>query len=655
MSTVLVRCPECGRYSQSNDDDSVWYCECHPYTPHFTDKTIVDAKEPLVLEQEDDIEEERYTGCENLRRAIFRGTRDSIPRRFFYASENLEEIQWPNGLKHIGEWAFYATGLRRVNFPNSLCTIKDHAFESCGALSCVTLEKGISCIGSDAFAYCGELQQIEFPQTLRHIKHGAFTRSGLHEIHLPDRLTEIECGVFWRCCSLSKVKFPAGLRVIRAYALAETALRAVELPPSVRSIGACAFKKCKDLAEITWPQELSSIGQEAFCATNLRTVLLPESVSKLGQKAFADCVHLETLVLPKALEHIPRRAFSGCRTLRNVRLPGKYDPLEVLLAFQEAPFLKQFIKEHPELFENGLFPLCAAREIDIRDLPVPAAFRCVGLLPSILKYEDTYQGSENLITVELVEGITTITKNMFRGCSNLRNLKLPESIRRIEDHAFAQCSALKEVTIPDGVEVIEDFAFSGCSALETVHIQPELLRKIPDTVFAGTPYAKKLSLKTARVPHPKILLIGLGGRGTEVLDRLCKMYPRMNTVHTLMLNTRAPITKWDRVHGVWLQIGYDLEMVARPGELRAAMGRKAMQQSELAVRARLAEEYDAAVLVTSLEEGEGSGGTSLLARWMREMALPHRIVACAPEYFGQKLIKNSLHKISWPSCGRTAK
>lgn len=299
------------------------------------------------MEQEDDIEEERYTGCENLRRAIFRGTRDSIPRRFFYASENLEEIQWPNGLKHIGEWAFYATGLRRVNFPNSLCTIKDHA--------------------------------------------------------------------------------------------------------------------------------------------------------------------------------------------------------------------------------------------------------------------------------------------------------------------FAQCSALKEVTIPDGVEVIEDFAFSGCSALETVHIQPELLRKIPDTVFAGTPYAKKLSLKTARVPHPKILLIGLGGRGTEVLDRLCKMYPRMNTVHTLMLNTRAPITKWDRVHGVWLQIGYDLEMVARPGELEAAMGRKAMQQSELAVRARLAEEYDAAVLVTSLEEGEGSGGTSLLARWMREMALPHRIVACAPEYFGQKLIKNSLHKISWPSCGRTAK
>ena len=70
------------------------------------------------------------------------------------------------------------------------------------------------------------------------------------------------------------------------------------------------------------------------------------------------------------------------------------------------------------------------------------------------------QGShENLTSVTISEGVTTIGQNAFNGCSNLASVSLPNSLTSIDNNAFCDCSALTSITIPSSVTSIGHLAF----------------------------------------------------------------------------------------------------------------------------------------------------------------------------------------------------
>ena len=70
------------------------------------------------------------------------------------------------------------------------------------------------------------------------------------------------------------------------------------------------------------------------------------------------------------------------------------------------------------------------------------------------------QGShENLTSVTISEGVTTIGQNAFNGCSNLASVSLPNSLTSIDNSAFSDCSALTSITIPSSVTSIGHLAF----------------------------------------------------------------------------------------------------------------------------------------------------------------------------------------------------
>lgn len=72
-----------------------------------------------------------------------------------------------------------------------------------------------------------------------------------------------------------------------------------------------------------------------------------------------------------------------------------------------------------------------------------------------------YQGShENLTSVTISEGVTTIGRNAFSECRNLSSVSLPNSLVSIGQYAFDDCSALTSITIPGSVTSIGYFAFS---------------------------------------------------------------------------------------------------------------------------------------------------------------------------------------------------
>ncbi len=76
----------------------------------------------------------------------------------------------------------------------------------------------------------------------------------------------------------------------------------------------------------------------------------------------------------------------------------------------------------------------------------------------------------NLTSVTIPEGVMLIEYESFYNCKSLATLTLPDSLVTIKEYAFQNCSSLTSVTIPDNVEVLTYGVFSLCSSLQTIDL-----------------------------------------------------------------------------------------------------------------------------------------------------------------------------------------
>lgn len=85
-------------------------------------------------------------------------------------------------------------------------------------------------------------------------------------------------------------------------------------------------------------------------------------------------------------------------------------------------------------------------------------------------FDKAFAKCQELTSVMLPEGITTIGKEAFWGCINLKEINLPSTLTYIGDACFASCSNLQSITIPEKLKEIGDWTFSDCTSLEKITI-----------------------------------------------------------------------------------------------------------------------------------------------------------------------------------------
>ena len=135
----------------------------------------------------------------------------------------------PEGVTEIEPRVFSCCDIESVEFPDSLRIIGEGAFSHCDKLKSIKFGNGIEKIGSQnddegcCFAYCTELEEIEFPPSLKYLGQNAF----------------------YGCKNLKRVKFNDGLMVIDKD----------------------AFNYCTNLKEVTLPYSLQEIGWHNFSCT----------------------------------------------------------------------------------------------------------------------------------------------------------------------------------------------------------------------------------------------------------------------------------------------------------------------------------------------------------------------------------------------------
>ena len=113
-----------------------------------------------------------------------------------------------------------------------------------------------------------------------------------------------------------------------------------------------------------------------------------------------------------------------------------------------------------------------------------------------------WSNCDDIKSVIIESGVTSIGKCAFVGCKNLSGILIPNSINDIGDLAFRNCNGLTSISIPDSVSVINPDTFAYCSNLTSISI-PNSITGIGWGAFRGCK-----SLENIIIPQSVVLYIG---------------------------------------------------------------------------------------------------------------------------------------------------
>lgn len=137
-----------------------------------------------------------------------------------YQGKDVDVIV-PEGVREIGEGAFWRCDVESVRLP-----------------------QGIRAIRSGAFMNCRSLRRINLPESVRTIETEAFHGSGLRAIRLPESLKRIEADCF-SGTELTEIVIPEGVRVIKSGSVdvsGNDGGSIVHIPAGVERIESSAFR-----------------------------------------------------------------------------------------------------------------------------------------------------------------------------------------------------------------------------------------------------------------------------------------------------------------------------------------------------------------------------------------------------------------------------
>ncbi len=184
----------------------------------------------------------------------------------FFQTENKQPISLaiPQSVKTIEKFAFSCCPtLCSVSLPDGLVKIGFRAFWECENLTSIKIPSSVKIIGEEAFAvknaeegeFGNELSEgIRLSEGLEYIAVRAFSGCKFKTIKIPDTVKYMGSGAFKFCRNLEEITLPKGLSEIPHMLFSGCkSLKSIKVSEGVKDICEFAFYDCPSLEEIYLP------------------------------------------------------------------------------------------------------------------------------------------------------------------------------------------------------------------------------------------------------------------------------------------------------------------------------------------------------------------------------------------------------------------
>lgn len=394
-------------------------------------------------------------------------------------------------------------------------------------ITSITIDYGVTSIGTSAFTGCSNVQQINIPDSVEHIDPYAFSFcKGLHTVKLPASLTLISEDLFAECANLKNIDIPGTVTEIGANAFSKcTAFSLTGLPDGIKSIGAAAFENCGRIEELVLPETLEHIGEAAFTGTVIDKASFdgtPERWTTIGGDgcgiAQDKIDFLGHICDFSGWEYDTQKHWQQCtcgKTQNEGEHTGDGDTCTVCDAALSEALGSGSI-------DGGLsWSLSRSGALTISGSGKMPDFSSVANAAPWDEQKDKIQSAV------IESGVQSISGGAFSGCSALEKVSISDTVAQIDLNAFDGCTALAEFevaadnkafssdggvlfsagkelmrcpvgkaadcTVPSGTVAIAGGAFKDCSKLESLVI-PDSVTAIGKSAFENCAALKRITL-----------------------------------------------------------------------------------------------------------------------------------------------------------------
>lgn len=435
-----------------------------------------------------------FFDCKNLK-TIKANKLNAIQDLVFQNCTSLEEINPTDDVK--------------INFPDTLYWIGDNAFFKCSSLGDVTLDKNVFHIGNSAF-YNSGITNLRIENNVTEIGSSAFKElTNCETIYIdvePSLVEYNEYGItFWGCTNLDTLTIGNNVttlipnclqNMVTKHLIFEEGSTITEIPNH------CVYGNA-NLESVVLPENLTTISEEAFQACySLQSLELPSTITTIKRNGFFGCHSLETITGLENVEYIGNHAFFNNISLKEVYIGEKVNYLGAASFFNTYSLEKVTIDNKYMLDETTSETICKTsetqtepqvqnyitrvfgrdnRKFDHSGLASHLNFNKENCTPQHSYFElvftdkveqlQDYECEGMYVNKVIIQdnGLTEIPYMCFSNCEYLETVDLG-TVNNIEEYAFTCCTSLTEIELPMSVSNVGEYAFSGCDTLEKIYL-----------------------------------------------------------------------------------------------------------------------------------------------------------------------------------------
>lgn len=484
-----------------------------------------------------------FTNCPKLKTLTIANNVTSIMPNAFYGLSGLNEVNIPDSVTSIGEYALGGSALTELSLPKlddalgklfsnvrttgSVAVTQETADGEAVYYipkTLVTVTVGGNSIPQGAFMNCSSIQSMTCTGDAIELGDKAFFNTGISQFITPNvfkvgqaafqnctKLTEVELGdltelnayMFKNCDKLASLVagLPTNLTAIpNGLFDGCAALTAFDIPSTVNTIGERAFAGCSAITALSIPSAVVAIGEYAFAGTAISDITLPENITAISAGTFDGCALLTAITIPNSVGSIGDNAFSGCASLGTAISGGSLTTIGANAFKDCANLTVATLPGSYTVLSSGVFDGCAKlsnltiatniSEVESRALANCAKIDTFDFSKLTDIGDEAFIGCTSLTIVTFPTALISIGKAAFSGCTSLTTVRLDCALVTCTatqaEPLFLNCPALSTVEIGSAVSEIPAYMFAGCTGIKSVALTSAALTKIGEGAFMNT-------------------------------------------------------------------------------------------------------------------------------------------------------------------------